>query len=201
MALDTPPDLSPAHAHHLNTCVPWQGKTCRVRPFVPSDAPALFDFVKRPSVSKHMNWEPHESIVVSERYLDSVCAAYGHDAHAPWAIATLEDDRAVGFVGFTHFCADHRRSDMAVALHPEFAGRGMAYEACAFLFAQARRLGLMRVQAVVETGNEASQRLMQRLGMQERVLLQNYLVSKGGATDAFLYAIFFADNRPPMPAV
>ncbi len=185
------------YTQHLQHCVPWRGQTCVVRPFVSADAPALYAFARLQSTSWHMSWEPHGSVEETAGYIASVVKMYGNDCEAPLCIATQDTDACCGFVGFTHFEPQHLRSDIAIALHPDFAGRGIAQEACSFMLRQAQSMGLLRVQAVVEAKNTASRRLMERLGLTEECLLRQYLVSKGGSVDAFLYATIFDEHRVP----
>ena len=163
---------------------------CRIRPFRPDDAEAFFDMVRHPSVPQYMNWEAHETLQQSRDYLHGVCASYPTEVTAPWAIADLDSDRCCGFVGLSQVNLHHRRADLALGLHPDYQGRGIAKEACRYTFEHATSVGFVRVQAVVEAQNTASLRLMESLGLHEKVRLGRYIVGKNGVVDAYQYAYF-----------
>lgn len=174
---------------------PWEGETCRIRDFRRSDATCFHAFASNPAVSQFMSWEPHASIDVTRRYLDGVCRKKG-GVETPRAIAHKDSDMCCGFVSFTNYEAEHRRADLAIALCPSAQGRGMAQDACRCLLARAKTMGLVRLQAIVEEGNEASRNLMQRLGATEEGVLKYYLHAKNGLVDAYMYAFYFAGDRP-----
>lgn len=182
--------MSPSKPESWIRLPAYEGERCRIRPFRPDDAEAFFDMVRRPSVPQYMNWHAHKTLQESREYLDTVCASYPTEVTAPWAIAELTADRCCGFIGLSQVNVDHRRADLALGLHPDYQGRGIAKEACRYIFAHAARVGYVRVQAVVEAENTASLRLMESLAMHEKVRLGRYIVGKAGVVDAFQYAYF-----------
>jgi ribosomal-protein-alanine N-acetyltransferase len=68
-------------------------------------------------------------------------------------------------------------------------GRGLASRAVALLTDWAlTQAGLARVEALVEPGNVASQRVLERAGFVREGRLRSYLIVAGGRVDTFLYA-------------
>lgn len=65
--------------------------------------------------------------------------------------------------------------DIGYALMPQYFGKGYAYEAAVALLQHCRELGLGKVYAIITPGNEASERLLNKLGFrfQRRIDLPN----------------------------
>ncbi len=82
-----------------------------------------------------------------------------------WSIRRRSDAEIVGFVGFRHFF-EPPELQLVYGLHPACWGAGLATEAArAVLRYVFGRLGFERVVAATDIPNEASVRVMNRLGM------------------------------------
>ncbi len=83
----------------------------------------------------------------------------------PWKLVERETGAPIGVLAVYLFKAEHRKAELGFWLLPRFWGRGYAREAveaaCSY-WKQER--GLHRMEAFVETENEASWRLLERCG-------------------------------------
>ena len=72
----------------------------------------------------------------------------------------------IGTCGFTKIHTDHDVGEIGYVLHPDFWGKGYAVEAasCVMDFGF-ETLGLHRIEARFMKGNDASLRVMEKLGM------------------------------------
>ena len=174
-------------------------KTQRIhlRPLVDSDAPALFDYWREPTVNCFADMKMHT--------LDDA-VRYIHDTeHAAVHLGVcLEDGTLIGDVA-----ADRERGDtygLVWALNPEFQGKGYATEAAReFLRYLFEKEGARRVYAYVEEDNIPSRRLCERLGMRLEGCFKEFIsfVKNPDGTPKYentcVYAILnweFKDSNP-----
>jgi ribosomal-protein-alanine N-acetyltransferase len=89
---------------------------------------------------------------------------------------------------------------------PERRKEGIGGRALALLCRWAlssSELGIARIQATVEPWNNASQRMLVRLGFQREGLLRSYASWRGGRQDVYLYSLLereLAAVAPPAAA-
>ncbi len=163
-----------------------------LRPFRTEDAAALHDLRTRPDVLRYLYWPPAtpEGIeeVVRQRLTMTTLAREG-DALV-LAAELRATGRMIGEVDLTWTSAAHRHGEIGVILHPEAQGHGYATEAATALLDLAfDRLGLHRVTAATNAGNEASARVLRRLGMRQEGHLRQCVSFGGEWHDELLFAI------------
>jgi RimJ/RimL family protein N-acetyltransferase len=131
----------------------------RLRRARPEDAADLHAVFSDPRAMRYWSTPPHAEIGETRRWLDSMIAA---DPDASDDFVIERDGRVVGKAGAW------RLPEIGFILHPDLWGQGLAEEALSavrdHLFA-ARGLG--RLTADVDPRNEASLRLLARLGFVE----------------------------------
>lgn len=82
-----------------------------------------------------------------------------------WVVTTRRDDDAIGTCTLYAVDTRLRRAEIGYALRADHRGRGLATDAVARVIAWAGgTLGLERIEAEVDEDNEASRRLLRRLG-------------------------------------
>ena len=137
-----------------------------LRPMHVIDAEDMFDYAKRAEVSKYLMWSPHVSISYTKDYLRYISSRYALGDFYDWAIIDRESRRMIGTCGFTKIDTANNGAEIGYVLNPDFWGRGFAVEAAQkvleFGFSE---LELQRIEARFMQGNDASLRVMQKLGM------------------------------------
>ena len=135
-----------------------------------SDAEDMYAYARRPSVTQYLTWNPHTDLAETREYLTYVGQRYRTGDFYDWAVVYKESGRAkgrmIGTCGFTSFNCPHDSAEIGYVLNPDYQGRGLATEAVRrvleFGFDE---LGLHRIEAHFMEGNDASRRLMERVGM------------------------------------
>ena len=131
-----------------------------------SDAPDMYEYACRPSVTEYLTWEPHASVEETREYLTYVGQRYRTGDFYDWAVVDRESGHMIGTCGFTSFNCPHDTAEIGYVLNPAYQGKGLATEAVRrvldFGFDE---LGLHRIEAHFMEGNDASRRLMERVGM------------------------------------
>lgn len=99
----------------------------------------------------------------------------------PLAIEENATGRAVGWIGANHPDLANRRADIGYWLLTGARGRGLAVRAGAlFVPWVGAALGLVRMEAVIAPENQASQRVVERLGFVLEALLRAYMTFPDG---------------------
>jgi RimJ/RimL family protein N-acetyltransferase len=175
--------------------VEWPLRTERlsIRPAEESDAAAFQEYRRRPEVS---DWLPRLSLDlanVEERFRD--------EEFRKRTYLVEVDGRVVGdlYLSLSDAWAQAEVQDRTVdaqaeigwALDPAYQGRGIALEAARRLLALCfEELGVHRVIATCFADNEASWRLMEKLGMRkESHTIRDALHRDRGWLDGFTYAL------------
>ena len=163
-----------------------------LRPFTDADLDALQAMHSRPDVTRYLYWEPR-SLEDTRELLGRLkrMTGFGGDGDALRLAAILKGaDDLVGDFSLWRTSAEHNQAEIGFVMHPEHQGKGYATEAAAVLlrigFEQAR---FHRIVGRCDARNDASARLMERLGMRREAHLRENEFVKGEWTDELVYAI------------
>jgi RimJ/RimL family protein N-acetyltransferase len=133
-------------------------------PLAPSHAAELAPLLGDPALWRFIPREPPGAADVARRFaVVSVVERPNRDRWLNWVLRRHGDASAIGLVETT-VAPDHR-AYLAYFVFVPFQRQGYAREACAAALAHLRdACGVTRVAAEVDTRNDASQRLLARLG-------------------------------------
>lgn len=130
------------------------------------DAPDMYEYARRPSVTEYLTWEPHTSVEETKEYLTYVGQRYRTGDFYDWSVVDKASERMIGTCGFTSFNCPADSAEIGYVLNPAFQGKGLATEAVRRVLRFGfEELSLHRIEAHFILGNEASRRLMERVGM------------------------------------
>ena len=99
------------------------------------------------------------------------------------------DGAAVGMATITGIDWTHRRANIGYWILERHRGRGLAKAAIGLLPDLARELGLVRLQALIEPDNRASQAACRALGFTEEGLLRRYHRIGDRNRDTLMFAL------------
>ncbi|MFT3805679.1 GNAT family N-acetyltransferase [Arenimonas sp.] len=162
----------------------------RLRAFRDDDADDLFAIYSDPRVMRYWSFDAWTERRQAEEKLALIAKQMRETDVHPWAMADRQDDRLIG--GVTLFAIDqvNRRGEIGYNLHPDRQGRGLAREAVRLALAYAfERLGLERIEADIDPRNEASCRLVEKLGFVREGLLRGRWRVAGEVCDTALYGL------------
>lgn len=144
-----------------------------------SDAEDMFAYAKLSQVTRYLTWKPHPNIEHTREYLKYLSTRYAAGDFYDWAVVLKEENKMIGTCGFTRFDLQNNSAEIGYVLNPEYVGRGYATEAAnAVIDFGFNRLGLHRIEARYMSGNIASKRVMEKLGMKpEGILREAYYVN------------------------
>jgi RimJ/RimL family protein N-acetyltransferase len=169
-----------------------------LRPFNADDFDDLYAYQSRPDVARYLTWEARDR-AQARRALEEQCAETTLDAEGKWltfAVVWREANRVVGEIGLKWLSQKHRQGEMGYVFNPDHHGRGLATEAAeAMLTLGFGSLGWHRIIGSCDPRNEASARLMERIGMRKEAHFAHSLFLKGEWVDELVFAILDQEWR------
>jgi RimJ/RimL family protein N-acetyltransferase len=155
------------------------------------DAADLFEIYSDPEVARYQffqPWAPQQG----EQLIYSQAEIFAGDPGVPFVLVAVLDseDKVIGDCQITINSVEDQQGEIGFTFNPRFSGRGFATKAVsAALGFGFRHLGLHRIMAAVDTRNEPSWRLMERVGMRREAhfVHDNFVNEKW--IDDYVYAM------------
>ena len=165
-----------------------------LREIVPADAEDLFRIFSDEETMRYWSCRPYTSVDQAHRLIEALAKVRFADAGINWAITLRGDERLIGKCGYNEWRKAHRRGDISYILSPEQRGKGIVSEALgAMLDYGFDHMNLHSVEAGVTPGNDASTRMLQRLGFRlEGHFRENFLTERG-FVDSLIYSLLRSD--------
>ena len=165
----------------------------RLRPYRQDDARAVYALYSDPVVTRYWSFPAWTRREQASDYLAARMALETPAVYA-WALAERECDRLIGTTTLFSLSGPHKRAEIGYSLLPARQGQGLATEALRTVLEHAfGPLGLERIEADVDPRNEASWRLLEKLGFRREGLLRNRWRVDGEVCDSFLYGLLRED--------
>lgn len=138
-----------------------------------ADAALMLRLLNEPSFINNIADRGVRTLEQAEKYLiDGPLAMYRQHGFGMYRVTRLADGLDIGLCGLVY--RDYLgKPDVGYAFFPEFAGQGYASEAAAAIFAYGKNvLQLSEIVGIVAPHNIASQKVLQKLGLQKQGQLQ-----------------------------
>ena len=137
-----------------------------LRKMLVSDASDMYEYARRPDVTKYLTWNPHPSQTYTRNYLEYVATKYATGGFYDWAVIEKKSGRMIGTCGFTRFDFQSNGAEIGYVINPDYRGNGYAPEAARAVMSFAFNvLKVVRLEANYMEGNLASRRVMDKIGM------------------------------------
>lgn len=171
-----------------------------LRPFVEADVAPLFQHTRNPNVTRFTLWDHHKSEADTLAFIrDYAFVRYREGLLDPYAITlTSNHMEPIGGCGCFWASEPNKTMELGYWIAEPFWGQGLAVEACRAVVSHAfRQVQPERMQARVIAGNEASRRVLEKLGFRYEGTLRGLLLHRGKSVDVLMFAIL----RPEWVAV
>jgi ribosomal-protein-alanine N-acetyltransferase len=172
-------------------CLGTETQRLILREVVAADLEAIHAYGSDPEVLRYLPIEP----TTREQAAAQLQAMLNSQREQPrqrvvLAVMPKQATQPVGTVVLRISSAQQREGHLAVCLRRDSWGQGYASEACAALLQLGfERLQLHRVHTTVSVDNQASVRLMQKLGLRNEGRLVEHLQIRGEWLDSFVFAL------------
>lgn len=168
----------------------------RLRRLKIRDADAVYAWASDPEVARYVLWDAHKSVRETKAYLQYMKRLYKTGMPSSWGIELKETGRIIGTIGIMTWSPDNRSVEVGYSLGRSWWHRGYAAEALGrvldLLFEEMK---INRVEAMCDTRNGNSARVMEKCGMRREGILRQRVINKGEAVDVMLYAILAEDRK------
>lgn len=151
-----------------------------------ADAPFMLELLNDPDFILFIADRGVRTLEGAARYIEErFVANYRQHGFGLWLVETKEGREAAGMCGLLKRGAPVPGVEVGYAFLPKFRGRGYAYEAAAAAKRHAREaLGLPRLYAIVNPDNDASIRVLEKLGLR----FEHPVRLEGEASDISLFS-------------
>jgi RimJ/RimL family protein N-acetyltransferase len=177
---------TPTAPLHSNSGLVIQTERLYLRPFREDDAAFVLDIFNDSSFVRFIGDRRVRTLDEARAYIAKRLLANHHlQGLGPFLVQTRDTGISIGFC--TLFQRDWlETADLGFAFLPEYRSRGFAIETSRALLDHASNgMGLTRLVAIASSENEASAKLLRRLGFTETGMIR----PPGEETDVVLFAI------------
>lgn len=164
-----------------------------LRPVTPDDAAAVFMYCSNPNITRFTLFETHQTIEDSKWFVnDYVRSRYTCKEPDPLGIVIKSDPVGlmVGAIGAHWHSQPNGTMELGYSLAEPFWGRGFIAEAVAalakYLFTD---YAVERLQARVLIGNDASERVLAKLGFTREGVLRRSVFRRQQSWDVAMYSL------------
>jgi len=159
-----------------------------LRPIRPNDAADIFVARGDDAVMRHWDWPAQKSVEEVRAIIAGHFAQIESGATLWWVAALSPRGPAIGECDLSAIDPHHKRAEVGFLFRRDAWGKGYAREAMArvmrFGFDE---MGLERLTARFHDGNEASRKLLERLGFTYEGTLRGHVLRDGARRDCVLY--------------
>ena len=167
-----------------------------LRPLRVSDTEDMFAYAKDPSVTRYLLWRPHPNTEHTRAYLEYLGGRYRIGMHYEWAVVLKAESRMIGTCGFVTVDCANNAAEIGYVLNPQYRGQGLMPEAVRRVLRFGfDMLSLHRIEARYMIGNDASRRVMEKVGMQFEGVRRDGIFVKGAYRDVGICAILSSEFR------
>lgn len=176
--------------------VRMETKRLVLRPYVIEDADAMFrNWANDPQVTKYLTWEPHKDVEETKQILEGWIKSYESKDFYTWAIARKEDEgNVIGSISVPQLDQKAGRVTVGYCLGRNWWGHKIMKEAFAELIRFFFEVeGANRVEALHDTRNVNSGKVMAACGLKKEGTLRRYGWNNQGICDECIYGMVASD--------
>lgn len=168
-----------------------------LRPITAADAPAVFLYASNPNLTRFTLFETHETIDDSRWFTtDYVRSRYASREPDPFGIVLKDDPvpTVIGSLGAHWASQPNGTMEFGYAIAEPYWGRGLVAEAARALVRYVfTEYAVVRLQARVILGNDASERVLAKLGFTREGVLRSFVLRRGRFWDVVMYSLLRAE--------
>jgi RimJ/RimL family protein N-acetyltransferase len=162
----------------------------RLRWLTDADVDDLFEVFGDPDVMKYWSCPPFVSRDQAQELVDEIHRHFAEKSLFQWGIELVDQGRVIGTCTLAEPSVQNRRAELGFALGRAWWGRGYAREAVEALLAFAfGELDLHRIEADADPRNDASIRLLERIGFSREGTLRERWIVAGETQDTAFFGL------------
>lgn len=159
-----------------------------------ADAPALFELYRDPEMSRFISFSTHTSIDDTRAFLGWMANAFKQRDSIRWGIVLKARNRLIGTGGLHFWKRELRMMEVGYHIGQAYWGEGYATETLrALVDFGFRRANLNRIEGRHNAGNDASGRVMAKVGFEREGVWRQREIKDGALVDVVQYAMLRED--------
>lgn len=158
------------------------------------DAEDVYEYSSDSLVPEYLLWRPHTSLEESRRYVHLVKKYYAKKEFFDWALEHKESGKMIGTCGFSRIDETNSCAELGYVLNRDYWGQGLAVEAAREVIRIGFEiLSFNRIEARYMVENQASARVLAKLGFTFEGVHRKSIFVKGQFRDIGYYALLKED--------
>jgi ribosomal-protein-alanine N-acetyltransferase len=159
------------------------------------DAQDMFEYASDRELAYSGLWLPYDELQESVDDIKDALNGYADKTLLDWAVEHKADQKIIGRLGLQSYHPRHARADLSYAFNRNYWAQGIATEAVqAILPFGFETLRLNRIGAYVLWDNEASMRVLSKIGMQHEGIQRQVNALRGKPEDLHMFSILYQDR-------
>lgn len=159
---------------------------------------ALYTILSDSRVTQYYGIDPLTSREEAKQIIASFDQTFSTRRGVRWGMIDRSTGRFIGTVGLNNWSPYAKKAELGFELHPDFWRQGYVSEAVQEIIRFSfEELALYRLGAVTFLENEASYRLLEKLGFAFEGVLRGYLFQGEQSYDARMYGLLRTDAMTP----
>ncbi|MFE4713222.1 GNAT family N-acetyltransferase [Paenibacillus sp. NPDC056722] len=157
----------------------------------------IFELYSKEAVAEYMPFIPFTSVENAINEMNWYQKIFKEQSGLRWMIEDSESKKVIGTCGFLNYEKMHNRIEIGYDLNPDFWGKGIMTEVvkCIMHFGFLT-MKVNKIEAKVEAENEASIRLMYKLGFHKEGVLRQHEFEKGKYVDLAVFSRLKSEYEP-----
>ena len=162
----------------------------KLREIKKEDAAGIFACFSNDNVTRYYGQETLQNIEGAEKFVDFFSKNFNEKRGIRWGIELKGEKEIIGTIGFNAWFPKHKRAEIGYEIHPDHWRKGYTSEAVSKVLSYGFDvMDLTRIGAVVFLENEASNKLLTKIGFQKEGVLRDYMYQNGIAHDTYIYSL------------
>lgn len=154
----------------------------------------VFEIFSNEEILRFYGMSPFTQKEQAVNMIDSFSKNFQAKRSIRWGIIAKDTSEFVGTVGLNNLVISGKRTEIGYDLLPEHWRKGIVSEAVEAVIKYCfEELALYRIAAVTFPENEASFKLLLKLGFQKEGLLRGYIFQNEKSNDAFIFSLIRSD--------
>jgi [ribosomal protein S5]-alanine N-acetyltransferase len=153
-------------------------------------ANSLFEILSLDEVTKYYGTDTFTSIEEAKKLIDMFQKNYYEKRSIRWGIILKENNKFIGTVGLNGLQLKNKKAEIGYEIHPSYWRKSYTTEAIREVLRYSYvELKLNRIGAVVYLENEASSKLLEKLGFSKEGVLRDYLYQNDQFHTTYMFSL------------
>ena len=158
-------------------------------PVTPEDSALIYPVMADPEVMAHMDVAAMDDPDMTLAFIEGRVGEMERGEALYWSVRLSDDNTFVGSVDLTDIDRRHHRAEIGFVLARPVWGQGDGYEAVQAVLGQAATLGFRRLWARTQVGDNASEKLLTKLGFEVEGYMKGHVDRDGERRDCRLWGL------------